>query len=331
MLRTVREAWRTVWRDLAPLAELGELAERQEGAIARRQLLALGLTSDQARTHVRRGRWQVLWPGIYVIHTGPVSDLTRAYGAVLHCGDGAVAGGRTALWLAKAIPQFADPIEVCIPNHRHLQKVSGIRVHRVHGLAARSQTMTSPPRVRIEHAVLDMADRSESEEGVCDIVLRSLQQRLTTADRIRAALETRGRHRWRSLTKDVLADFSDGVHSPLELRYLRTVERPHGLPRALRNHQEKQADGRSKYHDVRYSGYQLVVELDGREAHPATDAFRDLRRDNAVVAGGEVVLRYGWRDVAGDPCAVASEVAGVLTARGWPGRPRRCGPNCRIG
>jgi very-short-patch-repair endonuclease len=108
------------------------------------------------------------------------------------------------------------------------------------------------------------------------------------------------------------------------------VERPHKLPPGLRNQQERQADGRNRYRDVRYASYRLVVELEGREAHPAAEAFRDLRRDNAVVVGGETVLHYGWRDVAGNPCLVATQVALALTARGWPGPVRRCGPNCRI-
>ena len=70
-----------------------------------------------------------------------------------------------------------------------------------------------------------------------------------------------------------------------------------------------------------------VVELDGRAAHPADEAFRDHRRDGAAVAG-DVVLRYGWRDVVDHPCQVAAEVAAVLQRRGWSGTPLPCGPRC---
>jgi len=42
-----------------------------------------------------------------------------------------------------------------------------------------------------------------------------------------------------------------------------------------------------------------------------------------------VTLRYGWREMAGDPCGVAGEVAAVLGRLGWPGRPNSCGPGCR--
>jgi hypothetical protein len=78
------------------------------------------------------------------------------------------------------------------------------------------------------------------------------------------------------------------------------------------------------------SGGALVVELDGREAHPTDQAFRDLRRDNQVTVTGRTVLRYGWRDVVGEPCAVAAQVGLALQQRGWSGSVGRCGAGCPI-
>ena len=79
---------------------------------------------------------------------------------------------------------------------------------------------------------------------------------------------------------------------------------------------------------MRYQKWGVVVELDGQGAHPADRAFRDRARDNAAVSEGLAPLRYGWREVAGDPCGVAREVAHVLEARGWSGPVRPCGPGC---
>ena len=118
---------------------------------------------------------------------------------------------------------------------------------------------------------------------------------------MRAALARRARHRWRSVLLEVLNEASHGVASLLERRYLRDVERPHGLPSGRRNAQEVVAGGAHRYRDVRYLSWRTVVELDGREAHPADAAFRDLRRDNDAVAYGDTVLRYGWRDVCRQP------------------------------
>lgn len=50
----------------------------------------------------------------------------------------------------------------------------------------------------------------------------------------------------------------------------------------------------------------------------------------AMLVDGHATLRYGHADVFHRPCAVAEEQARVLTARGWTGRPRSCGPGCRV-
>jgi len=57
------------------------------------------------------------------------------------------------------------------------------------------------------------------------------------------------------------------------------------------------------YRDVRYLPYRLVVELDGRAAHPQDRRERDDLRDNSlVVADGTQTLRYGWRSVTTRAC-----------------------------
>ena len=123
-----------------------------------------------------------------------------------------------------------------------------------------------------------------------------------------------------------MADSREGVQSALEGRYLYRVERAHGLPSGVRN----QRDVQGRYRDVRYEAYCLVVELDGREAHPDHQRFRDRQRDNRLTVAGEVHLRYGWYDVAVDPCGTAGEVGLVLQRGGWDGTPHSCGPMCGL-
>jgi hypothetical protein len=47
-------------------------------------------------------------------------------------------------------------------------------------------------------------------------------------------MDARARVRWRAEMSRVLADIGDGVHSALEYRYVRDVERAHRLPAAKR-------------------------------------------------------------------------------------------------
>ena len=82
--------------------------------------------------------------------------------------------------------------------------------------------------------------------------------------------------------------------------------------------------------DVRYRKYLTVVELDGNATHPSEDRELDRARDNEVAERAEVTLRYGWKSVAGSPCATAAQVGRVLASRGWNGRLRGCGPACVV-
>ena len=64
------------------------------------------------------------------------------------------------------------------------------------------------------------------------------------------------------------------------------------------------------------------MEVDGRLGHASwTDVQRDGRRDRSVAVAGRVTLRCYWTDLVPTACALAGEVAQVLRARGWSGRP----------
>ena len=136
-----------------------------------------------------------------------------------------------------------------------------------------------------------------------------------------------GRARWRRELAAALADVGTGAHSLLELRYLRDVERPHGLPAGQRQARARQGS-RNAYRDVLYEPFGVAVETDGAVAHPLEARWRDQTRDNAAAAGGIVTLRYGWAAITQHPCWVAVEVAAALRRRGWPGPLRPCRPGC---
>jgi Protein of unknown function (DUF559) len=145
-----------------------------------------------------------------------------------------------------------------------------------------------------------------------------------------AAMESRPRMRRRTMLLAALGDARTGVASILEHGYLYRVERPHGLPAGVRQRRMR-AGGSSRYEDVRYEEYGLIVELDGREAHPEGERWRDIRRDNASAATGLITLRYSYVDVMEHPCQIAGEIVRTLRRRGYVGGARRCGPACAPG
>ena len=87
---------------------------------------------------------------------------------------------------------------------------------------------------------------------------------------------------------------------------------------------------RPYYRDVTYVGLDANVELDGRLGHDrAVDRWADLERDLASAQTGELTVRVGWLQVL-EAHRLAAALGAILQARGWPGRPHPCGPDCSV-
>ena len=178
--------------------------------------------------------------------------------------------------------------------------------------------------------MLDLVQLARTFDDACGWITRACGRRLTTEKKLRAAMTMRKKMRWRAELDDVLAAAGDGIHSVLEYRYLRDVERAHGLPAS--SHQlHVVIDGKAVYRDVYYEKYQVAVELDGRLAHPDDQRWRDSRRDNVASADGVRTCRYTWRDVYGHPCETALLQARILRHHGWQGTIKPCSAQCPVG
>lgn len=298
--------------------------------MSRAQALASGVTQSKLDANVRARRWQRLGRGIYVAFTGPFPQTTRLWVALLACGRGAVLSHQTAAQLSGlVVPRDDSAIHVTVPAGRKVRPPMGVKVHRSRNVSSAAHPALTPPRTRIEVTVLDLIDGSARADEAVALLAQACQQRLTTPAKLAQSLRQRPNLRWRKLLVEMLHDIRQGAQTLLELRYLRDVERAHGLPKGKRQRSRRRA-GRRWYDDVAYDEYELLVELDGRLGHDeAADRFRDMRRDNAAALMGQLTLRYGWHDVA-SPCRTAAQVAAVLRKRGWTGTAQRCGPSCSL-
>jgi hypothetical protein len=182
----------------------------------------------------------------------------------------------------------------------------------------------------VEETVLDLTQTAATFDDVCGWVTRALARDLTDEARLVKAMRHRTKLRWRPDLRELIKAAADGDHSVLEFRYHRDVEHAHGLPPSDRQVPFAKPGGRMGRRDRPYREYAVVVELDGRLAHPVENQWQDKARDRAAAADGLQSLRYGWTDVRRQPCATAAEVAGVLRQRGWSGRPRPCSPGCPV-
>jgi hypothetical protein len=308
---------------------MADLVDRQHGVLTREQAIGAGLSRHAISARVGTGRWQRLYRGVFVTFSGPIPRAALLWGAVLRAGDQAVLSHHTAAELWRLSDAPAPSIHVSVPRQTGPLGAPGLVVHYSVRLAAARHPARLPPQTMLEETILDLADLCWMPEDAVAWPIRACQRRLTTPARIVVALEQRARVRWRRDLVDALSETRAGVHSPLELRYLRDVERRHGLPPGDR--QVLVISGsRRQYLDVRYSDYGVIVELDGVSAHPAESRQADARRDNANTLSGNQTLRYGWVPVAYHACEVALEVANLLRQRGWRGAPRPCAKACPV-
>ena len=295
------------------VAAYDELRARQDGVVARRQLRDLGARDHDIVRLLRRRELCRAGPGVYVDHTGDLTWNQRAWVAVL-------ASWPAALSHESALPDPPGrPIHVAVGLGRKPAPIPGVRFHRMAALDDRVQWTRSPPRVRIEHAAIDVAGSKARIDEQFTVFAAVVQSRRTEARRIVDALATRPRVRSRATLMGLLEDLDSGACSVLERGWL-DLERRHGLPTADR--QRSVDDGpRRAYVDAPYPAYAVRVELDGRAFHDDAesrdaDAERDL---DARVLHEDLTVRLTYGQVFGRGCATVRKVATLLERRGWPG------------
>lgn len=305
------------------------LARQQGGVVHLSQVRALGVSWEAVSHRVRTGFWQQPHPTLVIPGPEPLRDRGRIWAAhLLARGRGAI-GGEAALWTYGLRRDCPPQVLLYVDERTRAPRApEWITVHRRRGLDTLRHPATTPARLRVEVLVLDLVTPESGLNDVAALLTRVCQQRLTTPERLKRVLSARRFQPQRRLLEDMLGDIAEGAHSAMEVRYLRDVERAHGLPRAERNIREATASG-VRYRDLRYRRYRLAVELDGALYHPEALRHLDQWRDNELLVDGVVTLRYRWSHLS-DPCAIALQVAQVLRGQGWTGRPTECGPTCRL-
>jgi hypothetical protein len=308
---------------------LRELASTQSAVVSRQQALEAGVTKATLIWQLRSDRWQQLRRGVYALFSGEPSREAMLWAAVLRVGCDAMLSHHTAAELAGLTDRPSSLIHVTVPARRRVQPEPGMVIHRSLQAGQARHPSLLPPRTRVEDTVLDLIGLARTFDDACGWVTRACGRRLTTEPRLLAAMALRSRQRWRIPLAQVLTGPGGGVHSVLEYRYYHGVERAHCLPPAFRQVRVV-SGGRTRYRDAFYARYRVVVELDGRLAHPGDARWDDIRRDNAAAAQGSVTLRYGWSDVTTHRCRTAGELGRVLTLRGWTGAPKLCSADCSM-
>lgn len=284
------------WRERGRDRQLWALVERQHGVVARRQLLAEGLTPAAIGWRVRTGRLHPVARGVYAVGRPRLGRHGRWMAAVLAGGAKAVLshGSAAALWGIGDEPPGV--VEISTPAGRRCRR-AGIRAHRRGVLRADELTMregipvTGPVRTLLDQAARLRPMQVERAVNEAD------KLGLIDPDALRVALErypgTPGVAPLRRLLDRHTFRLSD---SDLELLF-RPLARDAGLPAP-----ETKAWVNGYEVDFFWPKLGIVVETDGLRYHRTpSQQTRGLKRDQEHLTVGMWPLRFSHWQVKHEP------------------------------
>jgi hypothetical protein len=289
-------------------AEIAALAGRQEGVVAREQLIQIGLGAAAIDHRVKRGVLHVVHRGVYAVGHRRLSREGYWTAAVLAAGPGAVLSHRSAAALWGIRDTRRVRVEVTVDRHC---RRPGIDAHRV-ALAAdevtteRGMPVTTPARTLLDLA--DVLDLLQLEWAVHETEYRRLASPLSLETLLARHLGRRGTAVLRGIVNR--GNLGKTIpRSELERAFLAFLDE-HGIPRPLVNQTIGPYTVDGLYRDQR-----LVIELDGRGAHQTTRAFEeDRRRDRDLVTSGYRVIRITYRQLHAEPATIAAQLRSLTAA-----------------
>lgn len=296
-----------------------KVAALQEGVITYRQLRAAGATDRQIYSWREQGVLQRMARGVYGVSAigGSTGSWAQAvWAAVLGGGVDAFAWRLTAAswWQLDGVRdgQGQVAVEVAVPAGRQ----------------SRLPGVTRLASINLEDIVVTKGLRVTS-------VARTLRDLGTALDenRLERALECALRRRMislKELEQQVALPHSSGErrlalvlcrrghHPPTEsdaetlfVQLCRRIKMPDPVrqyPLLVR--------GRRIRIDFAWVRQRIAVEIDGFEVHGRPGALdSDLRRQNRLVLGEWLILRFTWAAVMGTPAVVAEELVQAWRAR----------------
>jgi Transcriptional regulator, AbiEi antitoxin len=258
------------------------LAKSQHGHVARRQLLALGLSRGTIDGRIEAGEYLRVHHGVYGI--APLRDdpVSRAAAAVLACGEGAVLSHGSAATLWGFSRYWTFPLEVIAKGERERP---GITTHRCRTLKRRDVTrQLGIPTTSPERTILDLAPRLAKKQltrMVNDARLRGYVHLASLTD-----LVARNRHHpGAKLLKPFVEQPGNPTRSGFEDAF-RDFCAKYGLPTPLIN---TMLNGYEV--DAYFPDHRLIVQLDGLRYHNDPASFEEDRDRDAEQ------LKHGVRTI----------------------------------
>ena len=186
---------------------ISELAERQHGVVAMRQLLALGVTRKAVEARLERGRLHRIHRGVYAAGHRILTNDGWAMAAVLAAGPGAVLSHHSAaeLWVLRVMARRRHTLTVA----RHV-RVPSIETHQARLPQDEITTVRGIPVTTVPRTILDLA-ATASEREVARRINEADHKRLWDALSLWDLLARYPRRAGTKKVRRVLADRPTGV------------------------------------------------------------------------------------------------------------------------
>jgi very-short-patch-repair endonuclease/predicted transcriptional regulator of viral defense system len=294
-------------------AVVGEVAGRQHGVVARRQLIELGMSRRAIEGRLARGSLHRIHQGVFVVGVRRISRIGQWQAAVLACRADSVLSHRAAGELHRFLPRRELRLDVTVPPGRRVRR-KGIRCHEAIVADDERTEVDGIPATSVFRTVVDLAgvlDARGLENAWNEIEVRELRDRLS----IHELLERhRGRRGAASLRALLASDQPRGrTRNDFEQDFVAFLD-AHRLPRGRIN-APLAVRGRFFEIDCLWPDHRLAVELDGGAAHRTRRAFQmDRERDRILLAEGWRVIRVTWHQLQREPTQIAADLRQVLTA-----------------
>jgi very-short-patch-repair endonuclease len=283
------------WQDKVDAA-IAELARRQHGVVARRQLLALGLSASAIHARATRGLLHRIHRGVYAVGHSVLGPDGWRMAAVLAAGRGAVLSHRSALDLHGVRRSQRSRHEVLTTRSC---TVKTIEVHRTRSLPPADVTaIRRIPVTRLARALCDCTPLLTDQQ---------LTRCIHEAEILRIFDGNAIRDPPPRLAALIAQYMPQPAHEGLETAFAELMRGADLPPHEFNAHVG------SYEVDVLFPAQKLIVELDDIRTHRTTRAFQnDRERDATLMAQGYRTLRYTGQRMKRDPDGVIATLRATL-------------------
>jgi len=288
---------------------LAELATRQHGVVATRQLDALGYTKSSVAKAAKAGRLHRLHRGVYVVGHRELTWEGRCMAAVL-ASYPSVASHLSAAWLWGLLRSRPGTIHVTSRSSRPRKRP--FFVHTADLARADLARRDGIPVTSLARTILDLAVDSR-ERTVRRVIRRADDDKTFDLRAMEDLLERTKGHRGQPKVRAALEIYDEApvfTRSDLEKRFYEAVTAA-GLPAPSMN---CFVEGHEI--DAWWADHRFGVELDIYETHGSRLSFEeDRERDDELLHAGIETTRVTGPRLAREPDSVVDSVRRHLQRR----------------